>query len=127
MTDGKHEAVEAVQTTFFSNSMYNFVKFVALILLPAVGTLYFALAEIWHWSNGEDVVGSITAVDAFLGAVVGFAVRSYNKSDSRFDGTINVVDTPDKKTYSLSFNSDDDVQNLDKKSEVTFKINTGIS
>lgn len=49
---------------------YNVLKWMAQLLLPAMGTLYFALASIWHLPYGEQVVGTITAVDAFLGVIL---------------------------------------------------------
>ena len=62
-----------------SNKLYDVLKFVAQIVLPALGTLYFALAGIWGWPYGEEIVGTITAVDAFLGAVLGISTAAYNK------------------------------------------------
>lgn len=62
-----------------SNKTYDILKFVAQILLPALGTLYFALASIWGLPYGEEIVGTITAVDAFLGALLGISTHQYNK------------------------------------------------
>lgn len=62
-----------------SNKAYDIMKFVAQILLPAVATLYFALAQIWDLPLAEEIVGTITAVDAFLGAVLGISTAQYNK------------------------------------------------
>lgn len=62
-----------------SNKMYDTLKWIAQILLPAVGTLYFALAQIWHFPLAEQVVGTITAVDCFLGALLGISTMQYNK------------------------------------------------
>jgi len=66
-----------------SNKAYDIMKFVAQILLPAVGTLYFALAQIWDLPLAEEIVGTITAVDAFLGAVLGISTAQYNKEQMR--------------------------------------------
>ena len=63
-----------------SNKWYDILKFVAQILLPALGTLYFALAQIWNFPYAEEVVGTITAIDAFLGAVLGISTMQYNKT-----------------------------------------------
>lgn len=63
-----------------SNKSYDVLKYIAMIVLPAIGTLYFALASIWHLPYGEEVVGTITAVDAFLGALLGISAAQYNKS-----------------------------------------------
>jgi len=62
-----------------SNEVYDILKFIAQIVLPAAGTLYFALAGIWGWPYGEQIVGTITAVDAFLGALLGLSSAAYHK------------------------------------------------
>ena len=62
-----------------SNRTYDVLKWVAQIALPAVGTLYFALSSIWGLPMGEEVVGTITAVDAFLGALLGKSTAQYEK------------------------------------------------
>lgn len=64
-----------------SNEVYDILKFIAQIVLPALGTLYFALAGIWNWPYGEQIVGTITAVDAFLGALLGISTAAYNKTE----------------------------------------------
>ena len=62
-----------------SNQVYDILKFFAQVVLPALGTLYFALSTIWGLPYGEQVVGTITAVDAFLGAILQISTNSYNK------------------------------------------------
>ena len=56
-------------------------KWIAMYLLPAAGTLYFALAGIWGLPYGEQVVGTITAVDTFLGVILGISTAQYNKAN----------------------------------------------
>ena len=62
------------------NKAYDTLKWIAQYLLPAIGTLYFALARIWGLPYGEQIVGTITAVDAFLGAILGISTMQYNKT-----------------------------------------------
>ena len=62
-----------------SNKAYDILKWIAQYLLPALGTLYFALASIWGFPYGEEIVGTISAVDAFLGALLGISTMRYNK------------------------------------------------
>jgi len=62
-----------------SNKVYDVLKYIAQIVLPALGTLYFALSAIWGLPYGEQVVGTITAIDAFLGAILGVSTYQYNK------------------------------------------------
>lgn len=64
-----------------SNKVYDILKWVAMYLLPAIGTLYFALAGIWGFPYGEQVVGTITAVDTFLGVILGISTSSYKKTE----------------------------------------------
>lgn len=63
-----------------SNKLYDQLKWVAMYLLPASGTLYFALATIWGLPYGGEIVGTITAVDAFLGVLLGISSAQYNKT-----------------------------------------------
>lgn len=65
-----------------SNKVYDALKWIAMYLLPALGTLYFALAGIWGLPYGEQIVGTITAVDTFLGVVLGISNAQYKKSNS---------------------------------------------
>ena len=62
-----------------SNKTYDILKWIALIFLPAIGTLYFALAGIWNLPYGEEIVGTITAIDTFLGCLLGVSSATYNK------------------------------------------------
>jgi cytosine/uracil/thiamine/allantoin permease len=64
----------------FSNKWYDRLKWIAQILLPATATLYFALAQIWSLPYGEQIVGTITAIDAFLGALLGISTAQYYKA-----------------------------------------------
>lgn len=65
-----------------SNKTYDILKYIALILLPALGTLYFALSSIWGLPYGEQIVGTITAVDTFLGALLGVSAAQYKKENA---------------------------------------------
>lgn len=62
-----------------SNKLYDVLKFIAQIVLPALATLYFALAKIWGFPYGEEIVGTISAVDVFLGALLRISTEQYNK------------------------------------------------
>ena len=62
-----------------SNKVYDVLKYIAQIALPALGALYFALAEIWGLPYGQEIVGTIAAVDACLGALLMISSAVYNK------------------------------------------------
>lgn len=63
-----------------NNAAYDVLKWIAQYLLPAVGTLYFALAGIWGFPYGEQIVGTITALDTFLGVILGLSSAAYNNA-----------------------------------------------
>lgn len=65
-----------------SNKIYDILKWVAQLLLPAIATLYFALAGIWGFPYGEEIVGTITALDTFLGVILGISTAQYNKRNA---------------------------------------------
>ncbi len=102
---------------FLSNAAYDKLKFVALILLPALGALYFGLAAYWHWPKVEEVVGTITVIDTFLGVLLGLTTKQYYSSDAPYDGVMNIE--PGKNSLVLN----DDVEKLEQKKALTFKVN----
>lgn len=63
-----------------NNRVYDLIKYIAQIVLPALATLYFALSKIWGLPYGEEIVGTISAIDVFLGALLGLSSMNYNKS-----------------------------------------------
>lgn len=110
------------KTGLFSNSTYDILKWVAQIGLPALGTLYFALAALWGLPGADQVVGTIVALDAFLGVILGISSKQYSDSDAKYDGQMNVIEREDGvKVFELEVGSD--VGNLDQKKDVTFKVN----
>lgn len=62
-----------------SNKTFDRLKYIAQIVIPALGTLYFAIAGIWGLPYGEQVVGTLTAVDAFLGALLRLSTIKYEE------------------------------------------------
>lgn len=121
--DHIYDYPEHVKERFLTNRAYDVLKYIAQIGLPALGTLYFALAGLWGFPNGEQVVGTIAAVNVFLGVILGYSNKTYYGSENNFDGSIDVEDQGDgKKLFSLNLNGDPN--ELDSKREVTFKINS---
>ena len=68
-----------------NNKVYDILKWIALICLPALGTLYFALSSVWGLPYAEQIIGTVAAVDTFLGAVLGISTMNYNKTESVSD------------------------------------------
>lgn len=62
-----------------SNKVYDILKWIAQLLLPALGTLYFTLAGIWGFPYAEEIIGTITAIDTCLGVLLGISAAQYKK------------------------------------------------
>lgn len=101
--------------------LYDYLKFLAQIVLPSFGTLYFTLAGIWGLPSAEEIVGTIVAVDTFLGVVLQLSSTAYAKSDARFDGEVNISETADTKTFSLDLKGDP--EDIHKQDQLVFKVN----
>lgn len=99
--------------------LYDFLKWVALVLLPALGTLYVALAGALHLPNPGGVGTAILAVDTFLGTLLNLSSKAYNSSPDRFDGVVEVDHDDDKIRL-----SSEDMQRAvaQGKNEVTLKV-----
>lgn len=104
-----------------NNGVYNNLKWIVTIILPSLGTLYFGLSQIWGLSHGEEVLGTVIVAQAFLGAVLGVSTNAYNNSGLKYSGVLNKIESEDKTLYSLELHHP--VEDLDKKDEVTLKVN----
>ena len=69
-----------------SNKLYDILKWVVIIVLPALATLYAALSSVWAWPYSDEIVTTITAVDTFLGAVLCISTATYNKEAKENNG-----------------------------------------
>jgi hypothetical protein len=103
-----------------NNKVYDILKKLVQVILPAMATLYYSIANIWGLPEAENVVGTIAAITTFLGLVIGLSKDSYNKSDAKYDGVINVLSTEEKKTYTLELNTSPET--LDSQNEALFKV-----
>lgn len=71
----------------FNNRCYDILKWIALVVLPALATLYGALAPTWGWPYAEEIVYTITAIDTFLGALLGISNLQYKlNNEENSDG-----------------------------------------
>lgn len=111
---------------FSNQSVYNFLRQVALVWLPAAATLYVFLAHTWFWGHTEQVVGTISGVDTFLGAVLHISSKSYAKQAAEPDGHL-VIDKsdPNKDTYSLQLSTP--IDDIDKKDSIKLTVVQGAS
>ena len=69
-----------------SDKLYNVLKWVVMIVMPAMATLYQVLAGLWNFPFAEQIVGTITALATFLGACLMISTKNYNKAQEE-DGS----------------------------------------
>lgn len=111
----------AITKSHLSNRIYNLLKYITQIALPAVGSLYFGLSQIWGFPNGEQVVGTIALITVFMGVLLGISTVNYKNSGAKYDGAIDVTESVDGKLFSLEL--EDDPYSLEEKPEVVLKVN----
>ena len=89
-----------------SNKVYDVLKWIVVIVLPALSAAYFALAGIWNLPYAEQVVGTVAVITTLLGALLGLSTASYNKSEDSYDGKllVNTAD-PSKDTFTIDLGS----------------------
>jgi len=108
--------------SFLSEPGYRVVKFIAMILLPAIGTFYFTLAGVWHFGYAEQVVGSIVSFDTLLGVLLGVSTANFNASNVKAVGDMVVNLTGgDAPLVSLRL-LDKTPEELAKLSSVVFNV-----
>lgn len=104
-----------------SNSVYDWLKKATQVGLPAAGSLYFGLSQIWGLPAGEEVVGSLALLTTFFGVVLGVSTKNYNESDASVDGDVIIeTDTTGKKTFGFALN--EGPENLQHKQRITFRV-----
>lgn len=102
-----------------TGKLYDRLKWLAQVVLPALGTLYFTLAQIWGLGSGTEVVGTVMAVDLFLGILLGISQANYNKNVESVGQLL--VDSAGKKLFQID-GENTDVDKLGEKQEVRFKV-----
>ena len=92
--------------------VYDILKQITTVVLPACGTLYFALSGIWGFPYGEQIVGTITAVVTFLGVVLGISTYKYNQTPTTED-VLEYADEIDESDYEVEYDLDEETEEGD--------------
>lgn len=116
------ESSHAKPTPMLSNSAYNVVKKSATIVFPALSALYIAIAQIWNLGHVDQVVGTLAALNTFLGVIIQLSKKSYYASNAPYVGEIQVKNDGAKKVFSLVV--DGDPEELENMTSANFKINS---
>lgn len=64
-----------------SNKFYDVMKWIALIVLPALATFYGTLAGIWSLPYADSIPETIMAIDLFIGVILGVSNATYKKTN----------------------------------------------
>lgn len=105
-----------------SNKTYNLLKWLITIVLPAVGALYFALAQVWHFPGSENVNGTINAVVTFVGLLIGYSTQQYNKTAGAPDGDLVVTADPQTGETYLGLGINKSVEDMTSKDQVKLNV-----
>jgi hypothetical protein len=111
---------QASKKPLLSDTQYNVLKHAAQVGLPALSALYIGLSQVWHLPDTEQVVATIAVVNTALGGLLHYSTVSYNASDAKYAGIIQVVEDDLKKTFSLNLNHAPEA--LEKMATATFKV-----
>lgn len=118
-----HSVTAAAPKSLINNTQYDFLKALTQYVIPALGALYFALSGFWGLPHPLEVVGTITAVDTFLGVVLGWLKGQYLNSSDATDGTL-TVDASNPNAVALTHLAIDTPGNvLAGQDTVTLKVN----
>lgn len=98
--------------------LYDFIKFLVLIVMPALTTLWLALANAWNLDYMTNIAVTLTAITAFLGSLVGVSSRNFNNNE-KFVGETWLAPTDDG--WKRIFNVTSDEIDPDRK-EISFKV-----
>lgn len=102
-----------VKKPFLSAKVYDFLKNLVQLILPALGTLYFTLAAIWGLPAAEEVVGTLAALATFGGVTLRLSKAAYNNSDVRFVGEtwVNYGEDGPKRVFNVTADTIDPDKN----------------
>lgn len=102
-----------------TNKRYDQLKWITQYFLPAFGTLYFTLAEVWNLPYSQEVVGTVVAVTAFLGVLLGISSAQYDKGQGT--GSL-IIDRTDDEKDKVTLRLDQEVDDILESTDVTLKV-----
>jgi Putative phage holin Dp-1 len=97
---------------------YDFLKNLAQLWIPGFATLYFTIAEIWHLPYGAEVVGTLTAIDTFLGVILRISTGKYIPPS---DGQL-IIDKSDPEMGRLVMNIETPLDQIPDKDHVRLTV-----
>lgn len=102
---------------YLNNKVYDILKWIALVVLPATGTFYFALSKVWPLPYGEEIVATLSAITTFIGAILQVSSSNYPG-----DGIIEIDRETQENADTLRIHIDTPVDTMTNKKTVTLKV-----
>lgn len=102
-----------------TNKVYDVIKWIVVIVIPAIITLYSSLSSIWGFPYAQQIVATMAAIEVFLGVIMKVSTYNYNKE---CDGILHIDTVSDDETDKYLFEVDD-LENLNNRDHITLKIN----
>lgn len=102
-----------------TDSVYDKLKTATTQWIPAAGSAYFGLSQIWGWPAGEEVVGSLAIVATFLGVLLGISSKNYQETT---DGEITKEYDPETNRTILALELNEDAAVIGSKNRVVFDV-----
>lgn len=106
---------------FISEEAYLLFRRLVEYVFPALGTLYFTIAQLWGLPYAEEVVGTIVALAAFFAVIVKLSRWAYQNDNSRFDAAL-VMDQSDPEQERWGFNIIRSIDEIGEKDEMAVKV-----
>lgn len=124
--DGTPVEYQKPISMMFSNQTYDKLKWVAQILLPALGTFVFTVGLLWGFDAEVvgKVTGTIVAVDTLLGLCLGISTKTYEKSGAAYDGTATLLNQAGEGPTALALDLNAHPDDLAGQKQVVLKVNT---
>lgn len=102
---------------------YDLLKWAGTIVLPALGTLYFALADIWGFPYGAEVVGTITAIVTFLNVVLKISKTNYENAGEDVQGLL-MLDQTNPEMVFTQMDLKEPISEIENDSKITLRVDT---
>ena len=117
---GLEESGAEQQPNILGSKVYDTLKWITSIVLPAIATLYLALSQTWGLPHGEKIAATIMLVVTAMGSILQVSASQYKKTG---DGTI-TIDTsdPEKDRYHLAL--DIPIDEVTKRDQIVFKVDS---
>jgi hypothetical protein len=104
-----------------TNQVYDIIKNVVIIVIPALSTFYLTIAKLWGLPGAEAVVGTLGAVALLLGSLLKLSKRSYDVSDEKYDGEI-ILKTTEQGRVVQRVEANGTFDEIAAKGEVLYKV-----